>query len=230
MARSAQIKNSQGLCSNLTCGQYLDVSSSEFCTEHLNQKKRTEKSKSHNNHGRQLPTQNYLSSFSNDSWAGTATSTRNSHPSIHSPSHGGNRQGAYSNTAAQGSHTHSPYHVNRALSGAFAAGPRFDDAWNNTWDEHSTAPPNQAYSSYGTSPNLFMGPSYIPPRPGMQAFDNNAIYQPMDEYGYGQYHAGSSHYSRPLPTATPPGQSGQYRYQPWTWDSYHQNYPTQDPK
>ncbi|KAI1462324.1 hypothetical protein F4805DRAFT_129774 [Annulohypoxylon moriforme] len=212
--RLVHMKRGQGLCSRLNCGKYLDMNSSTFCTEHLE------------NESRQLTSRNHPGSIGGSSRTGTITSEQNLYPKKLLAC---NKQNTHSYTASQNSYTHTPYQISETSYNSFAADPEFDDVRSNIEDWQLRAPSSQAYSSYGASPSLFMNQNYSPSEPDRLEFDNNdSVYQSLDEHEYDQPYVDSGHYSRPLPTATPSVECKKYEYQPWTWDGYHENHPIRD--
>ncbi|KAI1449897.1 hypothetical protein F5Y02DRAFT_370256 [Annulohypoxylon stygium] len=221
--RSAQLKISQGLCSNLTCGNYLDTNSSTFCTEHLRHSNHTGRSSyygSQSHNGRPL---------SRSSRTGSTTSTQT--PSITSystasyPSSQASSRRSYA--LSQNYPTRPPYSASGTSSSASAAGARFNSAWSSTISGQSRAPPSRA-SSYDTTSSFLRADSYLSHLSSpsseydSQYFDDDIAYhsEDGDEYGYAVPHTSPSHYGRPLPEATPS--------QEWIWPGYHGNWPIQD--
>ncbi|KAI0897817.1 hypothetical protein F4806DRAFT_460145 [Annulohypoxylon nitens] len=233
--QAAQLKISQGLCSNLTCGNYLDTNSSTFCTEHLRRSSHTGRSSYYGNqshNGRPL-SRSYQDSVSGSSRTGLTTSTQT--PSITSystasypSSQASSRRSTRSYSSPQNHPARPPYSASGTSSSASAAGARFNSAWSSTISGQSRAPPSQA-SSYDTTSSTssflhtdgfqsFLSASSF--ESDSQVFDDDIAYYSEDEYGYEVPHTSPNHYSRPLPEATPSQQ--------WIWPNYHENWPIQD--
>ncbi|KAI1096731.1 hypothetical protein F5B19DRAFT_498981, partial [Rostrohypoxylon terebratum] len=220
--RSAQLKMSQGLCTNLTCGNYLDINSTTFCTEHLRRRAQTDKSSYRGSHNGQPLSRSYQDSVGSSSTAGSTISTRTFSTASDSSSQASSRRSTRSYASSPTYSARPYYSASRTFSSVSAAGARFNNAWSSSSSRQSREPPSsgQRYSDYASSSDLSADQSYSSSEFYSQDLDDDDVFLSAHEDEFEVPHISPNHYWRPLPEASP--------YQAWVWPDFHENWPFQD--